>query len=45
MASLLKPDSEASLAETVREDEEFPVARDLRDAELSAGDMAFVNGE
>lgn len=33
------------LAETVREDEEFPVARDLRDTELSASDMAFVNGE
>ncbi|MCB1385767.1 MAG: 4-hydroxy-3-methylbut-2-enyl diphosphate reductase [Nitratireductor sp.] len=33
------------LAETVREDEEFPVARDLRDIDLSAGDMAFVNGE
>ena len=33
------------LAETVREDEEFPVARDLRDTELSVGDMAFVNGE
>lgn len=33
------------LAETVREDEEFPVARDLRDTELNAGDMAFVNGE
>lgn len=33
------------LAETVREDEEFPVARDLRDTELSGADMAFVNGE
>ena len=33
------------LAETVREDEEFPVARDLRDTGLSAADMAFVNGE
>jgi len=30
--------------ETVKEDEEFLVARDLRDTELTSGDMAFVNG-
>ncbi|MCO5135140.1 MAG: 4-hydroxy-3-methylbut-2-enyl diphosphate reductase [Phyllobacteriaceae bacterium] len=39
------PATVVELAETVREDEEFPVARDLRDTELSGGDMAFVNGE
>ena len=32
------------LVETVREDEQFLVARDLRDTELAAVDMAFVNG-
>jgi len=32
------------LVETVREDEEFLVARDLRDTELTRDDMAFVNG-
>ena len=32
------------LVETVRETEEFPVVRALRDIELTAGDMAFVNG-
>ncbi|MEL7428412.1 MAG: 4-hydroxy-3-methylbut-2-enyl diphosphate reductase [Pseudomonadota bacterium] len=32
------------LVETVKEDEEFMVARDLRDTELSDSDMAFVNG-
>ena len=32
------------LAETVQEDEEFMVMRDLRDVPLTADDMAFVNG-
>ncbi len=32
------------LAETTREDENFLVMRDLRDVELTAADMAFVNG-
>ena len=32
------------LIETVKEDEEFLVARDLRDTELTSQDMAFVNG-
>ena len=32
------------LVETVKETEEFPVVRDLRDVELTAADMAFVNG-
>ena len=32
------------LVETVKEDEEFLVSRDLRDVELTAADMAFVNG-
>ncbi|MEM9280091.1 MAG: 4-hydroxy-3-methylbut-2-enyl diphosphate reductase [Pseudomonadota bacterium] len=32
------------LVETVKEDEEFLVARDLRDTELLPQDMAFVNG-
>ena len=32
------------LAETVREDEDFPVLRSLRDVELTDADMAFVNG-
>jgi len=37
-------DTTLELTETVREDEEFPVTRSLRDVELSATDMAFVNG-
>ena len=37
-------DARIELAETVREDENFPVLRSLRDVELAAGDMAFVNG-
>ena len=32
------------LVETVKEDEEFMVARDLRDTALQPADMAFVNG-
>lgn len=32
------------LVQTVQEDEEFLVARDLRDTDLTAEDMAFVNG-
>lgn len=36
--------AEVELAETVREDEIFPVVRDLRDVELTSADMAFVNG-
>jgi 4-hydroxy-3-methylbut-2-enyl diphosphate reductase len=32
------------LAETVREDENFLVNRELRDMELTGADMAFVNG-
>ena len=32
------------LAETVVEDELFPVMRDLRSVPLEAADMAFVNG-
>ncbi|MGI9352621.1 MAG: 4-hydroxy-3-methylbut-2-enyl diphosphate reductase [Rhizobiaceae bacterium] len=32
------------LVETVKEDEEFLVARDLRDAALTPQDMSFVNG-
>ena len=32
------------LAETVREDENFPILRTLRDVELTREDMAFVNG-
>ncbi|MEM9329855.1 MAG: 4-hydroxy-3-methylbut-2-enyl diphosphate reductase [Pseudomonadota bacterium] len=32
------------LVETVKEDEEFLVARDLRDTSLTPDDMAFVNG-
>ena len=32
------------LAETVREDEEFPVVRSLREVDLTSADMAFVNG-
>ena len=37
-------DMSLNLVETVKEDEEFLVARDLRDTELTASDMAFVNG-
>jgi len=32
------------LVETVKENEEFPVVKELRDVELTADDMAFVNG-
>jgi len=37
-------DLSLELVETVREDEEFLVARDLRDTELTREDMEFVNG-
>lgn len=37
-------DMTLDLIETVKEDEEFLVARDLRDVALTAEDMAFVNG-
>lgn len=37
-------DVSLNLVETVKEDEEFLVARDLRDTELTSEDMAFVNG-
>lgn len=37
-------DMTLELVETVKEDEEFLVARDLRDTELTKEDMAFVNG-
>ncbi|MEM7215128.1 MAG: 4-hydroxy-3-methylbut-2-enyl diphosphate reductase [Pseudomonadota bacterium] len=37
-------DLQLDLVETVKEDEEFLVARDLRDVELTPQDMAFVNG-
>lgn len=37
-------DMTLNLVETVKEDEEFLVARDLRDTELTPQDMAFVNG-
>jgi 4-hydroxy-3-methylbut-2-enyl diphosphate reductase len=37
-------DMSLNLVETVKEDEEFLVARDLRDTELTSADMAFVNG-
>lgn len=37
-------DVRVELAETAVEDENFPVMRDLRDVELTAADMAFVNG-
>jgi len=39
-----KFDMTLNLVETVKEDEEFLVARDLRDTELTPEDMAFVNG-
>ena len=38
-------DMTLNLVETVKEDEEFLVARDLRDTELTPEDMAFVNGK
>ncbi len=38
-------DVSVELAETVVEDENFLVMRDLRDVELTRSDMAFVNGE
>jgi len=37
-------DVSLNLVETVKEDEEFLVARDLRDTKLTGEDMAFVNG-
>jgi len=37
-------DMTLNLVETVKEDEEFLVARDLRDTQLTKEDMAFVNG-
>ena len=37
-------DVRLELAETVREDEHFPAPRSLRDVEVTAADMAFVNG-
>jgi 4-hydroxy-3-methylbut-2-enyl diphosphate reductase len=37
-------DVTVELAETARETEDFPVMRALRDVELTAADMAFVNG-
>lgn len=40
----LRFDLALELVETVKEDEEFMVARDLRDTELTREDMAFVNG-
>ncbi|MEQ8481636.1 MAG: 4-hydroxy-3-methylbut-2-enyl diphosphate reductase [Hoeflea sp.] len=39
-----KFDATIQLAETVRETENFLVNRELRDVELTAADMAFVNG-
>lgn len=38
-------DLRLDLVETVREDENFPVVRDLRGVGLDGSDMAFVNGE
>jgi 4-hydroxy-3-methylbut-2-enyl diphosphate reductase len=38
-------DAEVELAETVKETENFLVNRELRTIELTAADMAFVNGE
>jgi 4-hydroxy-3-methylbut-2-enyl diphosphate reductase len=38
-------DATIELAETVQETENFLVNRELRDVELTAADMAFVNGE
>lgn len=40
----LRFDVTLELAETVQEDENFLVNRELRDTELTASDMAFVNG-
>ncbi len=37
-------DLRLQLVETVKEDEEFLVSRDLRDVELTVEDMAFLNG-
>lgn len=37
-------DVNVEIALTVREDENFPVNRELRDTEITAADMAFVNG-
>ena len=37
-------DTRVELAETVREDEYFPLPRTLRDTELTKADMAFMNG-
>ena len=37
-------DVTVELADTATETEDFPVMRDLRDVELTAADMAFVNG-
>jgi 4-hydroxy-3-methylbut-2-enyl diphosphate reductase len=37
-------DATIELAETVKETENFLVNRELRDIELTADDMAFVNG-
>ena len=37
-------DVTVELAETVREDEHFPVNRELREIALTDADMAFVNG-
>ena len=37
-------DVKVDIALTVREDENFPVNRELRDTEITQADMAFVNG-
>ena len=37
-------DVTVDLAVTARETENFPVMRELRDVQLTAADMAFVNG-
>jgi 4-hydroxy-3-methylbut-2-enyl diphosphate reductase len=37
-------DVRVDVALTVREDENFPVNRELRDTEITGADMAFVNG-
>ncbi|MBO6719013.1 MAG: 4-hydroxy-3-methylbut-2-enyl diphosphate reductase [Rhizobiaceae bacterium] len=37
-------DVKVDVALTVREDENFPVNRELRDTEITTADMAFVNG-
>jgi 4-hydroxy-3-methylbut-2-enyl diphosphate reductase len=41
----LRYDAKVELAETVKETENFLVNRELREVELTAADMAFVNGE